>query len=104
MKKSELQAIIREEIMKELDLSTQETSSENPRVKGIATISSLKSYLFDLSKELPKMGKEFNAQEVQALDNVVKLIIKTANEPGVNIAPRLNQFYSVLQKTLEKSR
>lgn len=104
MKKSELQKIIREEVVKELELSTQEPSTEEPKTKDTATISSLKTYLFDLSKELPKMNKEFNPQEVEAFDKIVKLVIRTAIEPGVNTAPRLNQFYSVLQKTLEKNR
>ncbi len=105
MKKSELQKIIREEVIKELELSTQEPSTEEPKTKkDTATISSLKTYLFDLSKELPKMNKEFNPQEVEAVDNIIKLVVRTAIEPGVNIAPRLNQFYSVLKTTLEKNR
>ncbi len=99
MKKSELQKIIKEEIIKELEQSPEETQN-----KKTATISSLKTHLFDLAKELPQMNKEFNPQEVQAFDNIVKLVVRTAIEPGVNTAPRLNQFYSVLQKTLEKSR
>ena len=99
MKKSELQKIIKEEIIKELEQSPEETQN-----KKTATISSLKTYLFDLAKELPQMNKEFNTQEVVAVDNIIKLVVRTAIEPGVNIAPRLNQFYSVLKTTLEKSR
>jgi hypothetical protein len=100
MKKSELKQIIREELMKELEVNP----TQEPQDKELATISSLKKHLFDLAKELPQMNKEFNPQEVQAFDKIVKLVVKTAIEPGVNTAPRLNQFYSVLQKTLEKNR